>query len=168
MNTIHSRILASAGILSLLGTIGLLSSRPAHSGGGPVPVTIANTPVPTNPTDVAVPSQAIQFLSQPDTYGTNSLEAENDIQVPAHKRLAIEYISAALGTGTGAVTVETISGGNLAAYYLIEDTSSHTHQFFQTRIYADPGTQVKVLVQSFDGNRAYADVEISGHYGNVP
>jgi len=168
MNTIYSRSLASVGIISLLGAIGLVSSRPAHSGGGPVPVTISNTSVPTNPTDVAAPSQAIQFLKQPDTYGTNSSEAEEDIQVPANKRLVIEYISAEVGTGYGSVTVETVSGGNLAAYYLIERTTSHTHQFFPTRIYADPGTPVRVIVDSVDGKRVYADVEISGYYGNVP
>ena len=36
------RLLAGIGLLALLAAIGLVTSRPAHSGGGPVPVTVVN------------------------------------------------------------------------------------------------------------------------------
>ena len=166
-NTLGPRLLAGAGLLTLLGGLGLFaSSRPARSVGGPVPVSVANT---VQNSDVDNPArQPVQFVAQPDTSGTGRDDAEEDIPVPAHKRLVIEYVSAALGTGSGSVTMETVSGGKLAAYYFIENDTAHLHHFLPTRIYADPGTNVSVFVDSNDGNRVYGDVEISGYYVNVP
>ena len=161
------RLLAGFGTAALVAGVGLFaSSRPAHTAGGPVPVTVANT-VQNHDADNPA-RQSVQFVIQPDTYGTGLNVAVTSIPVPAHKRFVIEYVSAALGTGVGSVTMETISGGNLAAYYLIENTNSHTHRFFPTRIYADPGTNVSVYANSSDGNRVYGDVEISGYYVDVP
>ena len=163
------KVIGGLALLALVAGIGLAGSRPAHTAGGPIPVTVSNVPLQTISQNASDPAlQSIQFLAQPDTFGKGSLQAEVDIPVPTGKRFVIEYVSAELGTGTGSVTMETSSGGNLAAYYFIETTSSHQHQFFPTHIYADPGTNVAVFVNSANGSRVYADVEISGHYVNLP
>lgn len=41
-HTLGPRLLAGLGTLTLLAGIGLLASRPAHTTGGPVPVTVTN------------------------------------------------------------------------------------------------------------------------------
>ena len=50
------RLLAGFGTLALFGAIGLLASRPAHTAGGPIPVSVANTPLATTVSDLAAPT----------------------------------------------------------------------------------------------------------------
>jgi len=54
------RLLASFGTVALLTGLGLAASRPARSVGGPVAVSVANTPLATAPTDEAAPKQPFQ------------------------------------------------------------------------------------------------------------
>ena len=60
MHTLRSltpRLLAGFGTAALLGAVGLFASHPAHSVGGPVPVTVTNAPLATRPIDIATPAQ---------------------------------------------------------------------------------------------------------------
>jgi hypothetical protein len=131
-------------------------------------VQVVNTsanPVPNRDQDNPA-QQPFQFLAQPDTRGTGQNQVETDFNVPAGKRLVIEYVSAGIAAGTGRVTVETIAGGNLAAWYFLSQASPpSTRGFFPTTIYADPGTPVRIFV---DGTNTQADVELSGHFVNIP
>ena len=51
-STLASRLLAGFGTAALLGAIGLFASRPAHTAGGPIPVSVANTPLATTAADM--------------------------------------------------------------------------------------------------------------------
>ena len=131
-------------------------------------VQVVNTsanPIPNRDQDNPA-LQPFQFLAQPDTRGTGQNQVETDFNVPAGKRLVIEYVSAGIAAGTGQVAVETIAGGNLAAWYFLAQPSPvFTRGFFPARIYADPGTPVRIFVT---GANTQADVELSGHFVNIP
>jgi hypothetical protein len=131
-------------------------------------VTVSNTaanPVPNRDQDNPA-QQPFQQIAQPDTRGTGQTRAETDFTVPAGKRLVIEYVSAGIAAGNGSVAVETTAGGNPAAYYFINPAAPvSTRGFFPTRIYADPNTNVSVVVT---GANTQADVELSGYYVNIP
>jgi hypothetical protein len=131
-------------------------------------VQVVNTsanPIPNRDQDNPA-QQPFQFLAQPDTRGTGTNRAETDINVPAGKRLVIEYVSAGIAAGNGSVSVETTAGGSQAAWYFIDQAAPvFTRGFFPTRIYADPGSTVSVTVF---GANTQADVELSGHYVNIP
>ena len=50
-SSLGSRLLAGVGTLALLAAVGLFSSRPARTAGGPVPVTVANAPLAVTAAD---------------------------------------------------------------------------------------------------------------------
>lgn len=157
-------ILMGTGSLVLAGLLlTLLVPKAAHAIAATL-VQVANTsanPIPNRDQDNPA-QQPFQWLTQPAARNGQT-RAETDFTVPIGKRLVLEYISAEIPEGSGNVTVETTVGGNLAAWYFIQGSS--TRGFFPTRIYADPGTSVQVIVQ---GSNTQADVELSGHFVNIP
>ena len=171
-SSLAPRLLAGVGLAALLGTAALVSMRPAHSVGGPVPVAVTNAPLLTTPTDLAGPSQPFQRLFQPQA--PNGARVSQSIVVPAHKRLVIEYVSASLsqypsGVG-GFVYLETRAGGQSVTYYLTDTVQSFAKRSQSLRLYADPGTTVTVAAASgnFVTPGVGADVEMSGYYVDVP
>ena len=60
----RARLGGSLVVLTLVTGIGLAASRPAHTAGGPVSVSVANTPLPTVPTDEAAPRQPFQMRTR--------------------------------------------------------------------------------------------------------
>jgi hypothetical protein len=100
-------------------------------------------------------------LPVPIAAGTNAPNAV--FQVPAGKRLVIEYVSAMgnvpVGQRVQFVNVNTFSSGSLVFHYLRATemgTSSATPGVGYiaseaVRFYADPGTQVRVAVNRNDG-----------------
>ena len=166
------RLLAGLGLAALLGGLGLVSSRPARSGGGPVPVTVANPSVPVHPTDQAAPTEPFQHTFQPTSDTDNRIS--ETITVPAHKRLVIEYVSASLneyppGVG-GYVYLATTSGGETVYYYVTDSVQDFNKRNQTVRIYADPGTTVTVGAVSGDNTTPGigTDTEVSGYYVDVP
>ena len=165
------RFFAGVGIAALVASIGLVSSRPAHTAGGPIAVTVANSPLLTTLTEPAAPTQPFQYLFQTVDNGPRTSQS---IVVPAHKRLVIEYISASLneypgGIG-GGVYLETVAGGQDVTYYLTDSIQDFAKRNQSLRIYADPGTTVTVGADSsnFVTGPIGTDTEVSGYYVNVP
>lgn len=167
----RARLGGSLVMLALVAGIGFAASRPAHTAGGPIPVTVANTPLLTTLTEPAAPTQPFQYLFQTVDSGPHTSQS---IVVPAHKRLVIEYISASLneypsGIG-GGVYLETVAGGQDVTYYLTDSIQDFAKRNQSLRIYADPGTTVTVGADSsnFVTGPIGTDTEVSGYYVNVP
>ena len=95
--------------------------------------------------------------------------------VPAGKRLVIEHVSAA-GFDDGdqhlQFEVDTNVNGEFASHFLVTERQGG-HPFFrvsqQLRVYADPGTQVQVVVlRPTNTTSAVAAMTISGYYVDLP
>ena len=91
----HSpRLLAGLGTLTLLTGIGLLASRPAHTAGGPISVSVANASLATTPTDNPA-KKGVQF-SVNLVIGANYTQAAQFLYpVPTGRRLVIDSVTAA-------------------------------------------------------------------------
>ena len=95
---IWTRLIGGLTLLTLLTCLGLfVSSRPARTAGGPIPVTVANT-VPTTAADgpAKQPFQASTFYVITPSYTQghlDSAEGYSNIAVPAGKRLVIQTVS---------------------------------------------------------------------------
>jgi hypothetical protein len=167
MKTIKPILMGACSLVLAALALVMIAPKAAHAVTAAL-VQVVNTsanPVPNRDQDNPA-QQPFQFLAQPDTVGTGQTQAETDITVPAGKRLVLEYVSAGIAAGNGQVAVETVAGGSLAAWYFIAQPSPvFTRGFFPTRIYADPGSTVSVHVF---GANTQADVELSGHYVNIP
>ena len=172
------RLLAGTGALALLAGLGLAASRPAHTAGGPVPVSVTNTPLRV--TDAAAAD------GQPFTYQTRFGSADGDLSkfvhlsVPAGKRLVVETIGhSRLGGAASSrvqLTVSFQSGTFGAAGFgvLPVDTLTGNGDFFPgvttpVRFRADPGTTVTLTL---DRNTSKGveddDVTVSGYLVDVP
>ena len=87
--TFAPRLLAGFGTAALVAGVGLFaSSRPAHTAGGPIPVTVSNSPLATSAADnpAKQPVEVQVILSNVATFSTF-------YTVPAGKRLVIEYVN---------------------------------------------------------------------------
>ena len=92
------RLMAGFGTLALLAAVGLFASRPAHSGGGPVPVTVTNTVSNRDTEGPArqpfVATLALKILNGNSTGSNNSLpNGTQTFPVPVGKRLIVQTIS---------------------------------------------------------------------------
>ena len=162
------RLLAGFGTLALLAAIGLFASRPAHTAGGPVPVTVANSSLAT--ADLDDPDQQpFQVTLSPHSSTTN--QATDTYTVPAGKRAVIDYYSAQLTEyplgGYGYEYLITTAQGNTAYYKAVPPIASASPLNQMTRIYADPGTTIEAIVISSSGTTCGGNIIISGHYVNV-
>ena len=86
--TLTSRLFAGVGLAALLGAFGLLSSRPAHTAGGPIPVSVANT-VQTQDGDGRQPVEGQITISS----ATNAAYGNLVYTVPTGKRLIVESMT---------------------------------------------------------------------------
>ena len=98
----------------MLAAVGLFASRPAHTAGGPIPVTVSNT---VQNHDIDNPAlQPFQVTLAPS--GANP--STDSYTVPAGKRFVIEYYSAQLtqypAGGYGYLYLITTAGGSTAYY----------------------------------------------------
>ena len=165
--TLHfsARLLAGVGTLTLLVGIGLISSRPAHTAGGPIPVTVANT---VENHDLDKPAR------QPFTirvYPTAS--TPQNFTVPAGKRLVIQQVSA---FNFGSTTVEDVALYSLvsgkASALLVPFTVNNQGIVYASQAvtdYADPGTTVTVALDDTNtADMAGNNVDIVGYYVDVP
>lgn len=175
MNTRHPllnpSLLAGLGGLALLAGIGLFASKPAHSAGGPIAVTVTNAPLAVTNVDSAheVVGHTIT-LSSPSAGATLS---GGLFIVPAGKRLVIEHLSSSTNVQSDAngynIEVDTTQGGARVATYFNEvpDAAPYSAASQSVRLYADPGTNVLVAVYPGNKNREDLNISFSGHLENL-
>ena len=165
LSTYAPRLLAGFGMLALLGGIGLASSRPAHTAGGPVPVTVTNPSLAVTDADAA--RQAVTgalSLSGPvfsSPYGTL-------YTVPANKRLVIETVTAISernDLNAYTIEVDTTTGDMLdqTFFTLLPNGALYETLSQPTRLYADPGSKVQIFTQNNGHNAPFTGVSFSGH-----
>jgi hypothetical protein len=176
MNTLHTyapRLLAGFGTAALVIGVGLFaSSRPAHTAGGPIPVSIANLPLPTTgpalqPVDVYI-----------HAYSTTNQSYGNLVYtVPAGKRLVVEsmtLIQLSLADNTisytGFVLNEAPNGtvvsvASLSAPANIGAMASVTQPM---HFHVGPGGAVEVNVFRPDTGSINVYVSLAGYLVDVP
>jgi hypothetical protein len=114
--------------------------------------------------------QPIQF----NLFPHSSSSGQNAVyfNVPAGKRLVIEYYSAQaqdLSGGASGMTIGTTANGNFVSYIVYVNKADTNAVNQTTRIYADPGTVVQAF--AFNGGGATscgATINISGYLVNFP
>ena len=116
------RLFAGVGTLTLLAGIGLFASRPAHTAGGPVAVSVANTPLAVLNRDTDNPAR--HAVGDTLNLGSESLGkvlVGSLYTVPANKRLVIEHLSATANQDHDAngynIEVDTVQNGSQVATY---------------------------------------------------
>ena len=134
-------------------------------------VTVTNTfnkPVPERDFDNPA-RQPFQYTLSPSS-GSSST-ATDCYQVPAGKRLVIEYYSAQLtqypSGGYAYMYLATTANGQLAYYKVIPPSSTTVPLNQLTRIYADPGSTVAAQVVQSSGTSSGGTVILSGYFVNV-
>ena len=174
------KVIGGLTLVSLIAGLGLLASRPAHTAGGPIAVSVANTPLATKPTDVAAPQQP--FTASTDYVFQNgealgSLDTAGGyagIAVPAGKHLVIQTVSLYHIDNNNetiqAYILPTTNGIN-GAYALPSVPSNATYFPGVTQtmtVYADPGTTVPFnLYRSQSSGIEYVYVIVSGYLVNA-
>ena len=177
------RLLAAFGTLTLLAAVGLFASRPAHTAGGPVPVTVANSSlnVQNHDADNAArqPFQAsTQYVIPTGTNSgfLNSANGDLDIMVPFGKRLVIQtvscYVVQAAAGEVYHISILPFSYNSSTQYVLPAVTPDGAPLPGVTQsmtLYADPGSTLLWGVErnTIVGKRT-VDLIVSGYLVNVP
>lgn len=142
------------------------------------PQTASTSVTVTNPLSKPVPErdfdnparQPFQYTLSPNSGASSSATAS--YQVPAGKRLVIEYYSAQLtqypSGGYAYMYLTTTVHGNTAYYKVIPPLASTTPLNQLTRLYADPGSMVTAQVTQSNGSSSGGIVILSGYFVNVP
>ena len=179
MHTLRSltpRLLAGFGTAALLGAVGLFASHPAHSVGGPVPVTVTNAPLATRPIDIATPAQP--FAKRMDLIIDKGI-AKGTFTIPANKRLVLTYVSSNCGVAPGATPLfdlDTFVNGQQVESHLpfTRQGAIFGEDVFAlscpVTVYADSGTVVTVAILDSDNstNSGGLIVGLYGYYVDVP
>jgi hypothetical protein len=186
MNTLQAltpRLLAGVGLIALLGAVGLVSSRPAHTAGGPVPVTVANSPlnVQNHDADNAArqPFQASTQYVIPAGKYLGALDTANnyaDIVIPSGKRLVVQTVSEYIvQSSTGQVYktfILPLSDGIRSAYALpgvIPDGTSLPGVTQSMTLYAEPGsTLLWDVFRNNTSGKSFIQVIVCGYLVDVP
>ena len=160
------RLLAGFGTLTLLAGIGLFASRPAHTAGGPVAVSVANTPLAVLNRDTDNPARhAVGNTLHLVSESLGTILIGSLYTVPANKRLVVEHLSASANTGHDAngydIEVDTVQNGSQVATYFNEvpDAAPYSAASQSVRLYGDPGTVVSVNV--FPSSHSLPDINVS-------
>ena len=114
-----SRLLAGVSMLTLLASLALFASRPAHTAGGPIPVSVANTPLATRSEDSEVrqPFQTEIPFFQGTTSGFSDF---GSFTVPAGKELVIQSVAGlayAPNSTKAFLKITTTAGGTQVTHY---------------------------------------------------
>ena len=178
MNTLRSstpRLLAGFGTVALLGAVCLVSSRPAHTAGGPIAVSVANIPLATTPTDNPA-KQGFQF--EAEVYMDTAVR-QNGMQIytiPPGKRLVIDSVNSATSTrndGNHCSIHYAVSGGldyNKGQSYFnqVPDGSPFSVGVSHTQLYADAGDKIFLQVDRTEyGDSTYISVTFTGHFVDI-
>ena len=164
------RLLAGIGTAALVAAVGLFaSSRPAHTAGGPIPVTVSNSSL--NVTDADNPARQpfahTSYLSLP----VGTAFVNDSIPVPAGKRLVIEYVEVfSSDTVVDALNIRTISSGG-TAYWHLTDFTTNSSGFVEAsqavRWYASGFPLAVVVTRPTTLTAGTVLVSISGYYVNI-
>lgn len=173
MNTVHilaPRLVVGLGLLALLGSIGLASMRPAHTAGGPVPVTIANT---VQNKDLDNPARQPVQASENVSGALGDVLSGTVYLVPTGKRLVVEYASASSNISGDknvySVEIDAGSSNYSSAYLTVTPNGTPFAALSQpVRLYADAGTTVGMTVYSSRANASKVTVTITGYLVDVP
>jgi len=175
-SALGSRLLAGVGTLALLGGIGLMSSRPARTAGGPVPVTVANPSLAVTDADAA--RQAVTgnlILSGPVFSSPSGILYS--IPVPVGKRLVIQTVSLwrngtlTPGEGVRGYVGCTVKGSTI--FYPLPfaptDGTVVPGTMQAVTLYADPGTDLffNAFRNGASGNETDL-VSVTGYLVDVP
>ena len=174
------RLAGGLAAASLIAGLGLLASRPAHTAGGPIAVSVANTPLATIPTDEAAPRQPFQgsttyVIKDHEYFGdADSDDGFNEIKVPAGKRLMIQTVSIRkLSNNNEDIRPIIVTNVNaaLGAYSLpnIHDTGAVEPGITQAlTLSGDAGTTIHfALYRTGTTGKEYLDVSIYGYLVNI-
>ena len=162
------RLLAGFGTAALIGAVCLVSSRPAHTAGGPIAVSVANTPIATTAAD----DPAKQPFQK-----TLEIQANNSFPivatVPAGKRLVIESICAysVLPNDTSAYTVYVFSTGSNSGFQAVDLSTSAAPSPAVTQkmlLYIEARAFLQVDVLTSGSTTPDLFVTLTGHYVDVP
>ena len=123
----RGQIVSGLALLGLLTGVGLFASRPAHTAGGPIPVSVANTPLATTTADSPAKQPFMGFTGYTIKNGTSTgvpnSPLYSPIVVPDGKRLVIQTVSVyRFGQTSGeSVTsfIEPYVAGQSAGYYAL-------------------------------------------------
>ena len=164
-SALGARLLAGAGTLALLGSIGLMSSRPARTAGGPIPVAVANVPLPTTAADgpAKQPVQVSNTMSQ-------ASQITLFYTVPPGKRLVIEAANVFSNSARDAndYTIVLQTGGAFQALNLVQNGTPYAAVSQKMLLYAEAGQPVNVYFQTTNNNASAIIVTFSGHLVDVP
>ena len=177
------RLLAGFGTLTLLAAVGLFASRPAHTAGGPIPVTVANSSLNVQNRDqdnaARQPFQASTQYIIKDGTNFGSLDEANgdlDIKVPLGKRLVIQTVSCYVVHATAGevyhISIQPFSYNSSTPYVLPAVTPDGAPLPGVTQsmtLYADPGSTLLWSVgrSTIVGIRT-VDLIVCGYLVDVP
>lgn len=162
------RLLAGFGAAALLGAVCLVSSRPAHTAGGPIAVNVANTPISTAAADdpAKQPFQATRFVE-------NNSVGVFFSPVPVGKRLVIESINtfSNIRDDSHSHTLYLGPNGTVDGFqeFDISVTAAPYHAITQKILsYTDAGQAPEVIVATDDNSAPKIYVTLCGHFVDVP
>ena len=164
--TLRVRLVSGLTLLGLFAGLGLFASRPAHTVGGPVPVTVANTSLAVTDADAARQAVSGTLIL------TDSAYSGTLFTIPSDKRLVMETVSIIgnrFDANTYTIEMDTTQGGAFRqiCLNLLPNGAPSPALIQPLRLYGDPGTQVKVFASS-DGREAkYVGVSFFGHLVNL-
>ena len=179
LKTAAPRLLAGFGTLTLLAGLGLFASRPAHTAGGPIAVSVANTPLATTLTDEAAPKEPFQASTTyliPDGQNAGSLDTlggYKDIAIPAGKRLIIQAASAYEGYAAGqnlhAFVLTNVNGnfGYYALPSLLDDGTGFSGVTQPMTLATDAGTLYFTVYRKGTVGDTYVSFTVYGYLVNV-
>lgn len=168
----RARLGSSLIALAFVASISLISSRPAHTAGGPIAVTVANTPLATTATDN--PAQQPMTVTQPLFNATPGGGAFGDFYtVPTGKRLVVDYVSSGAGAPNDTnhysflVTTRRNGAPQYANINELPDGSPYSAVSQKVQLFADAGTIVDVEVYSSGAQATSVFVTLTGHLVDV-
>ena len=163
------RLLAGFGTAALVAGVGLFaSSRPAHTAGGPIPVTVSNAPLGVTSTE----GQPVEVYVDANTSPSSSNLVYT---VPAGKRLVVESMSLVVGGGSnvsyaGVITTQdsagdTLSFASLSTGVVTADVATATQPM---HLHVPPGGIVFTTVYARGSSFVSGYISLSGYLIDAP
>ena len=169
-STLPLQVISGLALSVLLCGLGLFASRPGHTAGGPIPVSVANTPLSTTPTDnpAKQPFQTTVLITIDNKFVPLTT-------VPAGKRLVIESINTFSNYATDSQTYRIVLSPDTRtslyqSFVLPPGTVSAPYANITQKIlmYAEAGQEVDAAVGASGTLSPSVYVSLSGYYVNVP
>ena len=168
------RLFAAFGLLALVGAVGLVSSRPARTAGGPIAVSVANTPLPVSSAD-SRDKQVVQLTQNMSFPAGQAVATVSVYTVPTGKRLVINGVSAYNSSAYPDAYSVTygVSGGSqpgfvVRTFNVLPDAARLETGGSTLPLYADSGGEVLVQVSRNDpGSKRPFIVTLTGYLVDI-